>query len=131
MATPLRILVLDDSLADAELEIAALEEGGYACQWRRVDNREAYVQALEVADFELVLSDYSLPTFDGLTALKLFRERKLHIPFVLVSGTIGEEIAIESLKSGATDYVLKQRLGRLAPVVTRALHESEEFRLRM
>src|SRR5215471_11299095 len=100
MAPPLRILVLDDSQADAELEIAALEEGGYVCQWRRVDNRESYSKALDAADFELVISDYSLPSFDGLTALKIFRERKLHIPFVLVSGTIGEEIAIESLKSG-------------------------------
>jgi two-component system cell cycle sensor histidine kinase/response regulator CckA len=127
MATPLRVLLLDDDPIDAELNIAALQEGGYDCTWRRVDRRETYVQALAIADFEVVLSDYSLPDFDGLAALKLFLQRGLQLPFVLVSGNIGEEVAIESLKAGATDYVLKSRLERLAPVVTRALHEKEEL----
>src|SRR3954469_6553688 len=127
MATRLRVLLLDDDPIDAELNIAALQAGGYDCTWRRVDRRETYVQALAMGDFEVVLSDYSLPDFDGLTALKLFLQRGLHLPFILVSGNIGEEVAIESLKAGATDYVLKSRLERLAPVVTRALHEKEEL----
>ena len=127
MGTPLKVLLLDDDPIDAELNIAALQEGGYEVKWQRVDRRETYAQALAQGDFEIVLSDYSLPDFDGLTALKLFLQRGLQLPFVLVSGNIGEEVAIESLKAGATDYVLKSRLERLAPVVTRALHEKEEL----
>jgi PAS domain S-box-containing protein len=130
MAIPIRILVLDDAAADAELEIAALEEGGYTCDWWRVDTRSDYTAALDKGGFDVVISDYTLPSFDGLAALRLFLERGLELPFVLVSGNIGEEVAIESLKAGATDYVLKSRLERLAPVVTRALHEKQELRRR-
>lgn len=125
-----RLLILEDDPYDAELEIAALGEAGYVCQWERVETQAEFLARLNAPDYDLILADYSLPTFDGLTALKLFLERDLDLPFVLVSGVLGEETAIESLKAGATDYVLKGRLSRLGPVVGRALREKEEQRQR-
>ncbi len=122
----LRLLILEDDPFDAELEVAALEEAGYSCRWERVETRSEFLARLDTPDYDLVLADYNLPAFDGLTALSLFLQRGLDIPFVLISGVVGEEIAIESLKAGATDYVLKDRLSRLGPVVQRALREKEE-----
>ncbi len=122
----LRILNLEDSLLDAELLHATLTDGGVECEILRVQTRADFATALESGDFDLVLADYSLPSFDGLSALKVAQEIDPEIPFVLVSGAVGEEVAIEALKSGATDYVLKQRLERLVPAVRRALREAEE-----
>jgi len=116
----LRILDLEDDPLDTELIQANLAEGGIACEIIRVETRTDFEAALENGVFDLVLSDYSLPSFDGLSALKLAKEIRPEVPFVLVSGAIGEERAIEVLKSGATDYVLKQRLERLVPAVRRA-----------
>jgi PAS domain S-box-containing protein len=132
MAVPLRLLVLEDNRDDAELAIAILEKAGYVCRWERVESEAGFVASLARAgtDYDLILADYRLPAFDGLTAVKLFVERGLDLPFILVSGTLGEEIAIESLRAGATDYVLKDRLSRLAPVVERALRERDERRER-
>ena len=121
-----RILLVEDNPNDAELIEAMLAGAGIACTWERVETREAFVEALERGTFDLILSDYSLPAFDGLTALGLTRERCPELPFIVVSGTLGEEAAIESLKQGATDYVMKQRLTRLVPAVERALREREE-----
>ena len=122
----LRILNLEDSPLDAELLHATLTDGGVECEILRVQTRADFAAALESGDFDLVLADYSLPSFDGLSALKVAQEIGPEIPFVLVSGAVGEEVAIEALKSGATDYVLKQRLERLVPAVRRALREAEE-----
>jgi PAS domain S-box-containing protein len=130
MSTALRLLVLEDEPLDAELEIATLEEAGYACQWERVQTSAEFLAHLDTPDYDIILADYNLPAFDGLTALRLFLERGSDLPFIFVSGTMGEEIAIESLKAGATDYVLKERLSRLGPVVERALREKEEHRQR-
>ena len=130
MSTVLRLLILEDDPYDAELEIATLEEAGFTCQWERVETQAEFLASLDTPDYDLILADYSLPAFDGLTALKLSLERDLDMPFILVSGVLGEEIAIESLKAGATDYVLKDRLSRLRPVVRRALREREEQRER-
>lgn len=127
---PLRLLALEDVPNDTELAIAELENAGYTCEWKRVETQEDFLAALDAPEYDIILSDYGLPSFDGLTALKLLKERKLDIPFILVSGTLGEEEAIESLKAGATDYVLKTRLSRLAPVVKRALEEFEVRRER-
>jgi signal transduction histidine kinase len=130
MPDALRLLILEDDPLDVELEIATLEEVGYVCQWERVETRAEFLARLDVPHYDIILADYNLPAFDGLTALQLFLERDLNFPFVLVSGTLGEETAIESLKAGATDYVLKDRLERLGPVVKRALREYEERRQR-
>ncbi len=130
MSTLLRVLILEDNIYDAELEIATLEGAGYQCQWQRVEIGAEFMACLDKPEYDLILADYNLPAFNGLTALKLCFERNLEIPFILVSGKLGEEVAIESLKAGATDYVLKNRLSRLGPVVKRALQEKEQQRQR-
>jgi PAS domain S-box-containing protein len=130
MHANLRVLVLEDNLLDAELAILTLDQAGYACKWDCVDTREAFLRCLAQQAYDLVISDYNLPTFDGLSAVQLLRQRDPDLPFILVSGTLGEETAIESLKAGATDYVIKSHLARLSPVVARALRERDEQRQR-
>lgn len=125
MKLPLRILHLEDNSADAELIQHTLTIGGILGVITRAQTQAEFRAALRDSKPELVLADYALPGFDGLLALEIVREFSADIPFILVSGTVGEERAIESLKSGATDYVLKSRLSRLVPAVRRALHESE------
>lgn len=122
----LRILHLEDDPVDAELVQATLDAEGIACELVQVDSRERFVAALDQGTFDLVLSDFALPGFNGMGALAIVRQRNPELPFVFISGRLGEEAAIESLKSGATDYVLKNRLSRLAPAVRRALGEAEE-----
>ena len=122
----LRILNLEDNPNDAELNEAELAERWPDCRLVRVCSRDSFIAALEQADMDVILSDYSMPGFDGQSALALAREKCPQIPFLFVSGTIGEEAAIEALKNGATDYVLKHRLLRLAPAVDRALREATE-----
>ena len=115
----LRILHLEDNAPDAELLRAVLERQGVDCAIRRVETREAFEAALEREQFDLIISDYTLPSFDGLSALRIAGQKRPELPFVFVSGTIGEEAAVESLRRGATDYVLKDRLSRLAASVKR------------
>lgn len=131
MESVLRVLLLEDAPADAELETSMLRRAGIACESRVVANEFDLAQQLEQFDPHVVLSDFSLPGFDGLTALKLVRERRPDIPYIFVSGTIGEERAIDALKHGATDYVLKSNMVRLPSVVARAVREAEESRHRM
>jgi len=126
---PLRILILDDA-PFVDLAVAALKEVGYTCEWERVENREEFLARLSESTYDLILADYSLPSIDGMTALRLFCERQVDIPFIIVSGVLGEERAIEAVKAGATDYVLKARLARLGTIVQRALQEKEEQRER-
>jgi PAS domain S-box-containing protein len=122
----LRILSLEDDPRDAELIQELLEADGIPCELTRVDTQPAFQAFLEEGAVDLILSDYSLPSFDGLSALKLAMSIRPDLPFILVSGALGEEVAIEALKIGATDYVLKTRLSRLAPSVRRALREADE-----
>jgi two-component system sensor histidine kinase UhpB len=122
----IRVLILEDQAQDAELMVHEMEKAGIRCLWKRVDTKEAFKK--EIVDFlpDAVLSDFQLPRFDGLSALGIIREAHAHLPFILVSGAIGEEKAIEIFKKGATDYVLKSHLSRLPPAVKRALSEAEE-----
>ncbi|BDI29972.1 hypothetical protein CCAX7_20230 [Capsulimonas corticalis] len=120
----LTVLHLEDEPLDAELILAALEEGDYQCRVTRVDTRDGFLTALEAAKYDIILADYSLPSFDGVSALQETRDRRLETPFILISGALGEDHAINSLTRGATDYVLKHRLDRLRPAVDRALSEA-------
>jgi CheY-like chemotaxis protein len=121
-----QFLHLEDNPIDAELIREKLEEIWPGCLIEQVDTEPDFILALERGGIDLIIADYVLPTFDGLTALNIVQQRFCHIPFIFVSGIMGEESAIESLKRGATDYVLKQRLTRLIPAVKRALTEVSE-----
>src|SRR5437899_5267115 len=119
-AVPLQILHLEDNQADAELVRSLLEGEGIACAFTCVATRPDFEAALENGAFDLILSDFSLPQFDGLTALALARLRHPDKPVIFVSGTLGEAAAVEALKQGATDFVLKDQLARLPAAVKRA-----------
>ncbi|MBX2990204.1 MAG: PAS domain S-box protein [Bacteroidetes bacterium] len=123
MKEPIRILHLEDSEYDAELIQNMIDDGGIACSIQRVATRQDFDVALDRRQFDMILSDYSLPAFDGISALALARDKAPDVPFIFVSAAMGEERAIDSLKRGATDYVLKQRLSRLVPAIQRAMQE--------
>jgi PAS domain S-box-containing protein len=122
----LRILLLEDDPRDAELFEETLATDGIKCHTTRVETEADFIASLERGGFDLILADYTLPSFDGLSALRIARQRCPEVPFIFVSGTLGEEVAIEALKDGATDYVFKARLSRIVPSVQRALREAEE-----
>jgi formate hydrogenlyase transcriptional activator len=122
----MKILHLEDDPKDAELIQSTLEAEGISCDVTRVDTPAEFHGSLERSAFDLVLADYTLPAFDGISALRVKKEISPDVPFIFVSGTLGEEIAVEALKLGATDFVPKTRLSRMAPVVRRALRETEE-----
>ena len=126
MSSRLRILHLEDDVADAELVRDTLQMDGIVCDVTRVDTESAFLTSLQQERFDLILADYTLPSFDGLSALKIVRRQRPELPFIFVSGTLGQEVAVEALKIGATDYVLKIGLARLGPSVQRALREAEE-----
>ena len=127
MSRPLRILYLEDDIADAELARDTLELEGFVCDVTRVETESGFRAAVQQSGgFDVILADYALPSFDGLSALKITLRQRPDLPFIFVSGTMGEEVAIEALKIGATDYVLKTRLSRLVPSVNRALREARE-----
>jgi PAS domain S-box-containing protein len=126
MKLPLRILYLEDDPGDAELVLETLASDGIGCQVTRVETEADFIASLEQGGFDLILADYTLPSFDGLSALKIAQQKWPHLPLIFVSGTLGEEVAIEALKIGATDYIFKTRLSRIVPSVQRALREAEE-----
>lgn len=127
LVAPLRVLLLEDSDLDAELLDAVLEDARLPRDIVRVISRADFLTAISTQGFDIILADYVLPSFDGLSALRLASEICPHTPFVFVSGTLGEDVAVESLKHGATDYVTKQRLDRLPRAMLRALAERRAY----
>src|SRR2546428_5195830 len=123
---PIKALLLEDNTRDVALVTALLEQEGLECDLHHVTTGEEFAVALKKGSFDLIISDYSLPSFNGFAALALRQEVAPDVPFVLFSGTIGEEPAVESLKRGATDYVIKQRPERLGPAVRRAVQEGPD-----
>jgi DNA-binding NtrC family response regulator len=126
MNRPLHILHLEDEPDFAELVSTMLLEDSLSVKISRVGDKKAYVEALEAEKYDLILSDYHLPSFTGLDALALAKKKCPETPFILISGTIGETAAVESLKAGATDYLLKQKPERLPSAVRRAVEEAAE-----
>jgi signal transduction histidine kinase/DNA-binding response OmpR family regulator len=123
----LRVLILEDSPNDADLAIHQLRESGFELDWHRVDTETDFLAGLRETP-DIILADYSLPQFDALRALCLLQAQGVDIPLVLVSGTIGEEVAVEAMKAGARDYIMKSNLVRLGPAVVREVHEARERR---
>ncbi|GAI35213.1 unnamed protein product, partial [marine sediment metagenome] len=124
---PLNLLILEDNPDDAELVVKQLEREGFTVEWRRVGTENAFREGLE-KNPDLILADYIVPSFGGIDALKIKEKVAPDIPLIMVSGKIGEEIAVECVKFGATDYVLKDKLFRLGTVVKRAFEEVEVYR---
>jgi two-component system, cell cycle sensor histidine kinase and response regulator CckA len=130
MSVPLRVLMIEDSEDDAALLVRELRRGGYDVNHERVDTPAGMSSALNKEKWDLVISDHSMPHFSGAAALKLLRQTESELPFIFVSGTMGEEAAVAALKDGAQDYVMKTNLTRLVPAVQRGLRELEERRER-
>src|SRR6202163_520414 len=126
MKSPVRILYREDDPRDAELVQETLASDGIMCHVTRGESEADFLAAREQGGLDLILADYPLPSFDGLSALKIAQQNWPHVPFIFVSGTLDEEVAIEALKIGATDYVFKTRLSRIVPSVQRALREAED-----
>src|SRR6059036_2212837 len=123
-ATPLRVLIVEDAPADAELIVRELRQGGFAPTHERVDSADSMRRALDRQSWDVVLSDYSMPGFDAPSALALLQAYDPEVPFIVVSGSVGEDTAVAAMQAGATDYIMKDRLLRLAPAVTRAVADA-------
>src|SRR5258708_4247566 len=127
MRRPLRILSIEDDPKDTKLIQDLLETEGVVCEIRRVETQGDFLASVEQGGIGVILADYALRSFDGISALKFAMKACPDVPFIFVTGTLGEEVAIEALKIGATDYVLKTRLSRLVPSVQRALREATQM----
>jgi PAS domain S-box-containing protein len=130
MSNPLRVLIVEDSEADALLIVRELRRGGFLPVFERVETPASMRTALETRAWDLIISDYSMPEFEGPAALVLAQEKAADIPFISVSGVLGEDLAVEMMKAGAHDYVMKSNLARLVPAVSRELSAAEERRVR-
>src|SRR2546425_6554934 len=121
---PLRLLILEDRPEDAELALRELRRAGFDPSWRRVDDEAGFKANLD-PELDLILADYHQPQFDAVRGLKLMQEAGLEIPFVIVSGAVGDDLAVAAVRQGAMDYVLKDRLGRLGTAVKNTLEQAE------
>lgn len=130
MSEPLRLLQVEDSGSDAAIIVRLLERAGYGVSWRRVESEVGMRAALGEAEWDLIICDYSMPQFDAPAALAMLKDSGLDIPFIVVSGNIGEDIAVNMMRAGAQDYLLKDNLTRLAPAVARELAEADSRRKR-
>jgi PAS domain S-box-containing protein len=130
MSTPLRVLVIEDSEHDAVLILRELKRAGYTPSYKRVETPEAMKAALDQEEYDIVLSDHGMPRFDAFSALRIVTERGLDLPFIIVSGNIGETLVAAAMRSGAHDYVLKRELPRLVPAIERVLRDARERRER-
>ncbi len=124
----MRALIIEDSVDDAELVVRELERAGYDLTWKRVETAEDMASTLKEENWDIVLSDYDLPCFSGPAALELLKNHNYDIPIIIISGKIGEEAAVDTMRAGASDYIMKDRLTRLSPAVSRELKEAEERR---
>jgi PAS domain S-box-containing protein len=129
MPQPVRVLILEDNPNDAELVVGELQRAGFEPDWRRVDTEKDYLANLN-GGFDVILSDYAMPEFDGMRALELLKQRGLGIPFIMVSGAMGEDTAVQAMRNGAADYLLKDRIGRLGPAVERVLEQERDVTAR-
>lgn len=129
--TPIRVLIVEDSDFDARVILATLKQSGYAPDFTRVETPEALLNALGVGSWNLVISDYNLPDFNALDALRIVHQSGQDLPFIIVSGGIGEATAVDAMKAGAHDYIMKGNQARLGPAVRRELREAEERRARL
>jgi sigma-B regulation protein RsbU (phosphoserine phosphatase) len=125
MSKKLRVLIVEDSEDDAELLLSALRSGGYEPLSERVVTHKAMADALKKKTWDVITCDYSMPHFNGLQALKLLRSSALDIPCIIVSGKIGEDTAVQLMKAGANDYVMKGNIKRLAPAIEREMGDTE------
>src|SRR5690348_735709 len=123
MNAPLHVMIIENSMADAELNLHELERSGFHCKPQIVATRAELLQQFGRFPFDIVLADYRLPGWTGMDAFSAIRQAGRDVPFILVTGILGEEVAVECIKQGVTDYVLKERLARLPLVVARALEE--------
>src|SRR5438132_10753211 len=121
---PLRVLIVEDSEFDAQMMVSILRKGGYDVSFERVETADALRKALHDRAWDMILADYNLPDFDAPAALRILQESGLDLPFIIVSGGIGEDIAVEAMKAGAHDYLMKGNLNRLVPAVERELREA-------
>ena len=122
---PLRVLLAEDSEDDAFLVGRELRRGGFCEVMERVETRPAMKEALALRGFDIIISDYSMPTFDALGALSVLKESGLDLPFIVVSGTVGEASAVTALRGGAHDFMVKGKLARLVPAIERELRDAE------
>lgn len=124
MTDEFKVIILDDNNDDVVLLLNELKRRGLQPLWKTADNKSDFIDLLDTEEWDLILSDYDMPNFSGMDALQIVRDRDMDIPFFLISGVVGEEIAVESMKAGAQDYIYKQNLKRLVPAITRELRDA-------